>query len=61
MAGPLRIDWSSRAVIWFLLAILAAIMTPSTDAITMLLLWIGGVALYEAGRFLFRRWRQSSN
>jgi hypothetical protein len=47
---------SARHIVWCLLAIVAAIVTPSADAPSMLLLWLPAVALFEACFFVWRRW-----
>jgi Sec-independent protein secretion pathway component TatC len=49
-------DWMVRHIAWFLLAIVAAFASPSTDAISMLLLWLPAGFLFEAGFFAYRRW-----
>jgi sec-independent protein translocase protein TatC len=38
-----------RRLAWFLLAVAAAVITPSVDATNMLFLWTALVVLYEAG------------
>ena len=38
-----------RRIAWFILAIFAAVITPSTDAFSMLFLWIPMCLLYELG------------
>ena len=38
-----------RRVVWFLMAIFAAVITPSTDAFSMLFLWVPMCLLYELG------------
>lgn len=38
-----------RRMAWFLLAIFAAVITPSTDAFSMLFLWVPMCLLYELG------------
>lgn len=40
---------SGRRVAWFLMAVFAAIVTPTPDAITMLFLWVPMGLLYELG------------
>ena len=40
---------SKRRISWFLLAIFAAVITPSTDAFSMLFLWLPMCLLYELG------------
>ena len=37
---------------WFLMAIFAAIITPSTDALSMLFLWVPMSLLFELGIIL---------
>jgi Sec-independent protein secretion pathway component TatC len=44
-----------RSIAYLLLALLAAVITPSTDVITMLLLFLAAVALFELGFFAYRR------
>ena len=41
-----------RRIVWFLMAIFAAIITPSTDAFSMLFLWLPMCLLYELGILL---------
>ena len=41
-----------RRICWFLMAIFAAVITPSVDAISMLLLWVPMGGLYELGILL---------
>ena len=41
-----------RRLAWFCLAIFAAVITPSTDAFSMLFLWVPMSMLYEAGIWL---------
>lgn len=41
-----------RRIAWFVLAIFAAVITPTPDAVTMLLLWVPIGLLYELGIFL---------
>jgi sec-independent protein translocase protein TatC len=43
---------SKRRIAWFFLAIFAAVITPSTDAFSMLFLWIPMCLLYELGIWL---------
>jgi len=40
---------SKRRIAWFLLAVFAAVITPSTDAFSMLFLWAPMCLLYELG------------
>jgi sec-independent protein translocase protein TatC len=42
----------ARHISWFLLAIFAAVITPSTDAFSMLFLWVPMCLLYELGIWL---------
>lgn len=41
-----------RRIVWFLMAVFAAIITPSTDAFSMLFLWLPMCLLYELGIWL---------
>jgi sec-independent protein translocase protein TatC len=52
--GLLTVDSfrSKRRIAWFLLAVFAAVITPSTDPISMMFLWIPMSLLYELGIFL---------
>jgi sec-independent protein translocase protein TatC len=43
-----------RRLAWFVMAIFAAVITPSTDSISMLLLWVPMSLLYELGILLCR-------
>jgi sec-independent protein translocase protein TatC len=43
---------NKRRIAWFLLAIFAAVITPSTDAFSMLFLWVPMCLLYELGIWL---------
>jgi sec-independent protein translocase protein TatC len=45
---------NKRRMFWFLMAIFAAVITPSTDAVTMLLLWVPMSLLFELGIILIR-------
>ena len=45
---------SARRIAWFLMAVFAAVITPSTDAFSMLFLWIPMSLLYELGIVLCR-------
>jgi sec-independent protein translocase protein TatC len=38
-----------RRIVWFLMAVFAAVITPSTDAFSMLFLWVPMCLLYELG------------
>lgn len=52
--GILHIDTyrRKRRMAWFVMAIFAAVITPSTDAISMLFLWVPMSLLFELGIFL---------
>jgi len=52
--GVLTVDSyrNKRRLAWFLMAIFAAVATPSPDAQAMLLLWVPLVLLYECGILL---------
>jgi sec-independent protein translocase protein TatC len=54
--GILTIDTyrGKRRIAWFVMAVFAAIITPSTDAISMLYLWIPMSLLYELGILICR-------
>ncbi len=41
-----------RRIAWFLMAIFAAVITPSTDAVSMLFMWVPMCLLYEFGILL---------
>lgn len=41
-----------RKIAWFVMAIFAAVITPSTDAFSMMFLWVPMSLLYELGIFL---------
>jgi sec-independent protein translocase protein TatC len=43
---------NKRRIAWFLMAVFAAIITPSTDAFSMLFLWVPMSMLYELGIWL---------
>ncbi len=47
--------WQVRRTVYFLLAVVAALVTPTPDAITMLVLWLPAVALFEVGYYVYRR------
>ncbi len=49
--------WQIRSTVYFVLAVAAALATPSPDVLTMLMVFLAGVALFEAGFFVYRRWR----
>ncbi len=40
---------NKRRIIWFVMAIFAAVITPSTDPYSMLLLWVPMILLFELG------------
>ena len=42
--------------VWFVLAIIAAVATPFSDALSMVLIWVPMVLLFELGYFFYRRW-----
>ena len=41
-----------RRIAWFVMAIFAALITPTPDAVTMLFLWVPMGCLYELGILL---------
>jgi sec-independent protein translocase protein TatC len=43
-----------RRLMWFIMAVFAAVCTPSTDALSMLFLWVPMSLLYELGIFLIK-------
>ena len=45
---------SYRRIAWFVLAIIAAVITPTIDAVSMLFLWVPLCFLYELGILLAR-------
>jgi sec-independent protein translocase protein TatC len=45
---------SKRRYAWFFLAVFAAVITPSTDAVSMLFLWIPMSLLFELGIWLIK-------
>ena len=47
--------WPVRRTVSFLLAVVVAIVTPTPDAITMFMLWLPAVALFEVGYFVYCR------
>ena len=49
---PMR--YRQRRLAWFLLAVFAAVITPSVDAYSMFLLWLPLGMLYELGIALCR-------
>jgi Sec-independent protein secretion pathway component TatC len=46
---------TTRAAAYFVLAVAAAFGSPSPDVFTMLLFFLGGVALFEVGFLIYRR------
>jgi sec-independent protein translocase protein TatC len=52
--GILAVDHyrSKRRIAWFVMAVFAAVITPSTDAFSMLFLWVPMSLLYELGILL---------
>ena len=47
--------WPVRVAAYFLLAVAAALVTPTPDAITMYMLWLPAIALFEVGFYVYRR------
>lgn len=47
---------AARKPVYFLLAVAAAIVTPTPDAITMFMFWLPAVALFEVGFLVYRRY-----
>jgi len=45
---------NKRRMAWFLMAVFAAVITPSTDAFSMLFLWVPMSLLFELGIILIR-------
>ena len=45
---------NKRRVAWFLMAVFAAVITPSTDALSMLFLWVPMSLLFELGILLIK-------
>lgn len=45
---------NKRRLAWFLMAVFAAVITPSTDAFSMLFLWVPMSLLFELGIFLIK-------
>jgi sec-independent protein translocase protein TatC len=45
---------NKRRYAWFFMAIFAAVITPSTDALSMLFLWVPMSLLFELGIWLIR-------
>ena len=43
-----------RRMAWFVMAVVAAVLTPSTDPLSLLYLWLPVVLLYELGIVLCR-------
>jgi len=54
--GIVDIDWfkGKRKFAWFFMAVFAAVITPSPDAVSMLLLTIPMCLLYELGIFMIK-------
>jgi sec-independent protein translocase protein TatC len=54
--GIVDIDWfkGKRRYAWFFMAVFAAVITPSPDAVSMLLLTIPMCLLYELGIFMIK-------
>ena len=50
-----------RRVAYFVLALLAAIATPSTEPFSMLWLWLALCLVFEGGFFVYRRFGRSSS
>jgi sec-independent protein translocase protein TatC len=48
---------SKRRIAWFIMAVFAAVITPTVDAISMLFLWVPMGVLYELG-ILLCEWQQ---
>jgi sec-independent protein translocase protein TatC len=46
---------SKRRISWFVMALFAALITPTPDAITMMMLWLPMSLLFELGLFLVAR------
>lgn len=46
-----------RSVAYPLLALAAAFLTPSPDVLTMFMVIVLGVLVFEAGYFVYRHWR----
>jgi sec-independent protein translocase protein TatC len=44
-----------RRLAWFVMAVIAAVVTPTPDAITMILLWVPMSLLFELGIYLVAR------
>jgi sec-independent protein translocase protein TatC len=45
---------NKRAIAWFGMAVFAALITPSTDAVSMLFLWVPMSLLFELGIILIK-------
>jgi Tat protein translocase TatC len=45
---------NKRRMFWFLMAVFAAVITPSTDAVSMLFLWVPMSLLFELGIVLIK-------
>jgi Sec-independent protein secretion pathway component TatC len=50
-------DRMIRRLGWIIVAVAAAIATPSTDATTLLVCFLAGVALFEIGFLVYRHRR----
>jgi sec-independent protein translocase protein TatC len=52
--GLVKVDGyrKHRRIIWFLMAVFAAVITPSVDPVSMMLLWIPMTLLFELGIWL---------
>ncbi len=57
MSGQAGRGWQIRSTAYLVLAVAAALATPSPDVMTTLWVFLAGVALFEAGFFAYRRWR----
>jgi Sec-independent protein secretion pathway component TatC len=58
--GDIAMNHPIRRAAYFVLALLAALATPSTDPWSLLGLWLGLCLLFEGGFFVFRRFGHSS-
>jgi Sec-independent protein secretion pathway component TatC len=54
MVAPPGRNWKIRRVVYFLLAIAAAVATPSPDAVTMLLVLLAGIVVFELCFLVYR-------
>ena len=54
--GIVDVDWfrNKRRYAWFFMAVFAAVITPSPDAVSMLLLWVPMSLLYELGIIMIK-------